>query len=155
MYVEVKEQLLGTGSLLPSEAAGSLLLHCCAVYSRLTGPQLPCNSPGPTSHLSVGVLGLKIHLAVLHGFQGLNSSCQACLASTHTHWVISLVFYLFILWGVGWGGEWGGFSCSPGWSWSHYVAIGGLELLIHLSVSPKCWDNRYVLPWLDQSIGVI
>lgn len=47
------------------------------------------------------------------------------------------------------GGCWwfpGRVSCSPGWSWTHYVAKDGLECLISRFYLPsaKCWEYRCV-----------
>lgn len=36
--------------------------------------------------------------------------------------------------------------CSQGWSLTYYVAKDNLELLIHLPLSPWCWDYRLVAP---------
>lgn len=35
-------------------------------------------------------------------------------------------------------------SCSPGWPQAPHVAKDKFEFLIFMSLSPKCWDYRYV-----------
>lgn len=38
--------------------------------------------------------------------------------------------------------------CSPGWTWSCYIAQAGLELLTLLSPPSECWDCRQSPIWL-------
>lgn len=45
------------------------------------------------SHLGSGALGLQMcamALGFLHGFQGSNTGPRACMASSFTHWAMSL-----------------------------------------------------------------
>lgn len=41
---------------------------------------------------------------------------------------------------------WARVSCSPGWSWTCYVAEAGLEFLVLLALPFRTWDRRHVLP---------
>lgn len=57
-----------------------------------------------------------------------------CILSTFFFWIKMWAFW-FGVW------FWGRMPCSPGWSWTCYIAKDNLELPILFSLPPECWDD--------------
>lgn len=101
-FVEVRGNLLGVNPQAPPCSGNfSWAVYYYAVFTWLTGPlasrQFVCLFL--SSHWrSTGILDVHHHNKFLYGFQGLNSSCQACMAKAFTCWTISLAlgnFFFF------------------------------------------------------------